>query len=188
MDAIVAAGGTPLPGEPLYELTQGQPKALLDICGQPMIQWVLDALCEARMVERVLVIGLPPDSGVRCEKAMAFMPNQGGLLQNVRAGMVKAQEINPQGEHVLFVSSDIPAINAEMVDWVVNTSMETDDDAYYNVITRQVMEARYPNSRRSYIKLRDMEVCGGDMNVLRARIGTENDAMWERIVASRKNA
>jgi hypothetical protein len=50
------------------------------------------------------------------------------------------------------------------------------------------MEARFPNSRRSFIKLRDMEVCGGDMNVLRARIGTENDAMWERIVASRKNA
>jgi hypothetical protein len=74
-----------------------------------------------------------------------------------------------------------------MVDWVVNTAMQTDDDAYYNVITRQVMEARYPNSKRSYTRFKDMEVCGGDMNVIRARIGTERDALWERVIAARKN-
>jgi NDP-sugar pyrophosphorylase family protein len=44
MDAIVIAGGIPEPGDPLYEYTQGQPKALLDIAGKPMVQWVLDAL------------------------------------------------------------------------------------------------------------------------------------------------
>ena len=40
MDAIVTAGGIPMPGEPLYEYTNGSPKALLDIAGKPMIQWV----------------------------------------------------------------------------------------------------------------------------------------------------
>ncbi len=44
MDAIVIAGGVPTPVEPLYPYTQGKPKALLDLCGKPMIQWVLDAL------------------------------------------------------------------------------------------------------------------------------------------------
>ena len=44
MNAIVTAGGIPQPGEPLYEVTQGGPKALLDIAGKPMVQWVLDAL------------------------------------------------------------------------------------------------------------------------------------------------
>ena len=74
-----------------------------------------------------------------------------------------------------------------MVDWVVNSAMQTDEDAYYTVIKRQVMESRYPASKRSYTHLKDMDVCGGDLHVLRAQIGSENDALWERIIGARKN-
>jgi GTP:adenosylcobinamide-phosphate guanylyltransferase len=188
MDAIVTAGGIPLPDEPLYEYTQGKNKALVEICGKPMIQWVLDALCGAISVERVVIVGLPENNGVTCEKVTDFLPNQGGLLQNLRAGMKFVHETNPRSQHLLSVSSDIPGITSEMVDWVANTAMQTDDDAYYNVITRQVMEARYPASRRSYVRFKDVEVCGGDMNVIRTELGAENDALWERIIAARKNA
>ncbi len=188
MDAVVIAGGVPEPEDPLYPYTQGAPKALLDICGKPMIQWVLDALCQAETIERVVVIGLPPDSGVTCTKMMAFAPSQGEMLANLRAGAVKVMEMNPEASHVLLASSDVPGITAESVNWVVNTAMQTDEDAYYNVITRQVMEARYPTSNRSYVRLRDVQVCGGDVNVVRTRMVTENHELWERIVASRKNA
>ena len=188
MDAIVTAGGIPKPDEPLYEFTQGKNKALLEICGKPMIQWVLDALSEAETVERVIVVGLPEESQVRCKKIAAFIPNQGSLLQNVRAGMQMVHETNPQSHHLLSVSSDIPAITSEMVDWLVGAAMQTDEDAYYNVITRQVMEARYPESRRSYARFRDVEVCGGDMSIIRTELGAQNDALWERIIESRKSA
>jgi len=188
MDAIVTAGGIPKPGEPLYEYTQGNFKALLDVAGKPMIQWVLDALCGAKQVERVVVTGLEADCGVTCEKAIAFLPNAGGMLDNIRHGVLKALETNPNAGHMLAVSSDIPAIQPHMVDWVVETAMQTDHDAYYNVITREVMEARYPGSKRSYIHLRNMEVCGGDMNVIRARLVTSRDSLWDRIIDARKNA
>ena len=58
MDAIVTAGGIPQPDEPLYAFTQGGPKALLDIFGKPMIQWVLDALEGAKGVDNIVIIGL----------------------------------------------------------------------------------------------------------------------------------
>jgi GTP:adenosylcobinamide-phosphate guanylyltransferase len=187
MDAIVTAGGIPLPGEPLYEFTNGRPKALLDIAGKPMIQWVLDAIGEAETVEQVIVVGLLEDSGVTCDKPTTFVAGMGGMLQNVRAGVQKLVELNPGAHHVLTVSSDIPAITGEMIDWTVNACIETDHDLYYNVITREVMEARYPNSKRSYIRLKDMEVCGGDMNAIRAKTVTANEALWERIIEARKN-
>src|SRR3990172_3974247 len=136
MDAIVTAGGIPMPGEPLYEYTNGSPKALLDIAGKPMIQWVLDALGEAETVERVIVVGLLEESGVTCPKPTTFVPGQGGMLQNVRAGVQKLFDLNPEAHNVLTVSSDIPAITGEMVDWTVNACQETDHDLYYNVITR----------------------------------------------------
>jgi len=187
MDAIVTAGGIPQPEDPLYPYTQGGPKALLDICGKPMIQWVLDALAGAKTIDSILVIGLEADSGVTCSKPIVFIPNQGGMLDNIRGGVKKVLELNPQSHHVIAVSSDIPAITSEVVDWAVNAAMETDEDVYYNLITRQVMEARYPTSKRSYVRLKDVEVCGGDMNVIRTITVTTNDELWERIVAARKN-
>jgi molybdopterin-guanine dinucleotide biosynthesis protein A len=188
MDALVLAGGIPQPGEPLYDFTQGKPKALLDISGKPMVQWVLDALSQAKSIDRVVVVSLEEDSGLKCEKPVAYLPNQGEMLNNIRAGVRKVLELNPGARHVLSVSSDIPSITGEMVDWMVDTTAQSDHDIYYSVITRQVMEARYPNSKRSYIRLKDVDICGGDMNMFRAQTATENEALWEKIIAARKNA
>lgn len=187
MDAIVTAGGIPLPDEPLYEFTRGEYKALLDVAGKPMIQWVLDALDAAETVERVVLIGLPENCGITSKKLSALLPNQGDMLENIRGGVKKVLEINPNANHSLIASSDIPSITGEMVDWVVNAAMQTDDDIYYNVIERSVMEKRYPTSNRSYTFLKDYTICGADMNVIRTMTVTSNDTMWKKIIAARKN-
>jgi GTP:adenosylcobinamide-phosphate guanylyltransferase len=187
MDAIVTAGGIPQPGEPLYEYTQGKSKALLDVAGKPMIQWVLDALDGAASIQRVLIIGLDPESGVTGQKTVAFLPNQGGMVDNIRFGIFKLLEINPAAKHVLLVSSDIPGITPEMVDWVVAAAMQTDEDAYYNVIPREVMEKVFPGSKRSFTQLKDLELCGGDMNIVATRMVTARGEIWDKIVAARKN-
>ena len=153
MDAIVTAGGIPQPGEPLYEYTLGASKAMLDVAGKPMIQWVVDALEGAQTIDGIVIIGLPPESEIKSSKITAHIPNQGGMVDNIRAGVNKVMEKKSGAEHVLVVSSDIPTITAEMVDWVVNTAMQTDLEAYYNVIERSVMEKRFPGSKRSYTRL-----------------------------------
>jgi GTP:adenosylcobinamide-phosphate guanylyltransferase len=187
MDAIVTAGGIPQPGEPLYEYTLGASKAMLDVAGKPMIQWVIDALEGAQTIDGIVVIGLPPESEIKSTKITARIPNQGGMVDNIRTGVNKVLEQKPGVRHVLLVSSDIPTITSEMVDWVVNKAMETDLEAYYNVIAREVMEKRFPGSKRSYTRLRDMEVCGGDMNLIKTSLVTQNDELWNKLVAARKN-
>jgi GTP:adenosylcobinamide-phosphate guanylyltransferase len=187
MDAIVIAGGVPGPDEPLYPFTQGAPKALLDVAGKPMAQWVLDALDGAQSIDRVVVIGLEENSGLHSHKVVSFIESEGSILLNIRRGVQKVLEINPSAGHVTVASADIPGVRSEHIDWVVRTAMQTDEDVYYNVITRQVMEARYPGSKRSYTRLKDVEVCGGDLNVVRTMTVTGNDELWERIIASRKN-
>ena len=188
MDAIVTAGGIPLPEEPLYPATRGQPKATVDVAGKPMVQWVLDALTDSKVIDNVIIVGLTEKSGLKCGKKMYFVSNQGKMVENLRAGASKALEVNKNTEHVLIVSSDIPAITGDMVDWVVNTAMETKLDVYYNVIKREVMEKRFPGSKRTWTRFTDMEVCGGDMNVGRAKlILSENNNLWEKITDARKN-
>jgi GTP:adenosylcobinamide-phosphate guanylyltransferase len=187
MDAVVTAGGIPKQGEPLYEYTRGKSKALLDVAGKPMVQWVLEALDGAASIQRVVIIGLEPESGVTSRKTVAFLPNQGGMVENIRTGVFKILELNPEAHHVLMVSSDIPGITPEMVDWVVATAMQTDEDAYYNVIPREDMEKVFPESKRSYTHLKDLDVCGGDMNVIRSSMVTAEEGIWNELIASRKN-
>lgn len=187
MDAIVTAGGIPLPEDPLYPYSNGEPKALIDIAGKPMIQWVLDALSDAQKVERVVIVGLSPKSGVTCKKPLYFLSNQGNMLANIVAGVNKVLELNPQAEYVLIVSSDIPGIKPFMVDWLIETAMQTQDDIYYGVVPREVMEKRYPNSRRTYTRLKDIEVCGADMNIAHVRMATQHLDLWERLIGNRKS-
>ncbi len=188
MDAVVTAGGIPEPEDLLYPYTQGESKALLKIAGKPMVQWVLDAISQAKTIDRVGLVGLDESSGVTCQKPISLVPNQGSMLNNIRSGVQEVTRINPQAEYALIVSADIPAITAEMIDWSVNKSLETDDDLYYSVVTREVMESRFPGSKRSFIRLKDMEVCGADMNMVRTAVVTGRDEFWDRLINARKNA
>ena len=188
MDAIVTAGGVPLPEEPLYDATQGSPKALVDVAGKPMVQWVLDALTESKSVDNVIIVGLTEKSGLKCGKKMYFVSNQGKMVQNLQAGAQKVLEINKDAEFVLIISSDIPAITSEMVDWVAATMLKEQVDVIYNVIQRDVMEKRFPGSKRTWTKLKDMEICGGDMNAGRLKLIIDDETeMWEKITNSRKS-
>jgi len=187
MDAIVIAGGIPRPEDPLYTYSHGDAKALIDIAGKPMVQWVLDALGNAKQVDNVIIIGLSPKSGVTCKKSIHYVSNQGRMLANIVAGVNKALEINKRTKYVLVVSSDIPTLKSEMVDWLINTCMETKDDLYYGVCPRDVMEARFPGSKRTYTHLKDMDVCGADINLTHVRMATEHLDIWESLIGSRKS-
>ena len=74
-----------------------------------------------------------------------------------------------------------------MVDWLVNLVQKSDGNVFYNAITRQVMESRYPGSHRTYVHLKDYEVCGGDMNALRLSVLDTENPMWKRLVEARKS-
>ena len=187
INAIVTAGGIPQPGDPLYTYSNGNSKALIDIAGQPMVQWVLDALSASKVVDQVVVIGLSAKSDLTCSKPLHYISNQGRMLANIVAGVNKSLELNPKGEYVLIVSADIPALKADMVDWLVKTSMQTQDDLYYGVCPREVMEARFPTSKRTYTKLKDMEACGSDINVIHVSMATEHLDTWEELIGNRKS-
>jgi GTP:adenosylcobinamide-phosphate guanylyltransferase len=187
MDAIVLAGGIPGVEDLLYPYTQGLPKAMVDICGKPMVQWVLDAMEEAETIDHVVIMGISPESNLTSSKIKDYVNDQGSILLNIRAGVERIQKFNPQVGHVAIVSADIPAVLPDQINWVIKTAMQTDLDIYYNVIERKVMEQRFPGSKRSYTRLKDAEVCGGDLNIARASIVTGDEALWNRIIAARKN-
>jgi GTP:adenosylcobinamide-phosphate guanylyltransferase len=185
MDALILAGGVPTSDDPLYYASAGRSKAMIDVAGKPMVQWVIDAIEGADSVERLIVIGLPEDANLQSSKAIAYLPESGGLLANVTAGVERLQSIDPSVQQVLLLSCDIPTITPEIVDWCVQDT-DPDSDLEYCVVEKETMETRFPGANRSYVRLQDVEVCGGDMNVVHARL-VQDTTFWERMFEARKN-
>jgi GTP:adenosylcobinamide-phosphate guanylyltransferase len=187
LDAIVTAGGLTLPNEPLYPLMGEGYKSLLDVHGKPMVQWVLDAISASRHLSRVVVVGLPVDTKITCQKPLHLLEDHGDAVENVCAGVAYLLKDSDVEEKVLLISGDIPAITGEMLDWLVARVEESEHDLYYNVLRRQVMEARYPSSRRTYLHLKDGDFCGGDASAIRKEIATHAHPLFKKLTSARKN-
>jgi molybdopterin-guanine dinucleotide biosynthesis protein A len=187
MNVIVTAGGHSDPGQPLYELTHGSQKALLDIAGQPMVQWVLDALSASSRVEHVFLVGLPPETSLTCAHPLVLLPDHGDMLANIIAASCEVQRADPRITHALLVSGDIPALRAEMVDWLINQVQLLDQDIYYTTVDRGTMEACFPASRRTFLHMKDIEVCGGDLHCFRLGAASETNPLIERLISARKS-
>lgn len=187
MNAIIMAGGSHNPSDPLYAQTQGGYKSLLRVAGRPMLQWVLDALAAAPQIAGVYIVGLPLEVSLSFPRTLLLLPDQGDMVGNLLHGARVIAAQHPHETHALAVSADIPLITGEMVSWMVEQVEREDKDIYYNIITRAVMEMRFPGSKRTYVRLQGVEYCGGDMNAISLRAAADENPLWERIVAARKN-
>jgi GTP:adenosylcobinamide-phosphate guanylyltransferase len=188
IDAVIIAGGIPKPDEPLYPLTQGKSKALLPIAGQPMVQWIVDALSGSAQVGRIVVVGLAPDDGaLTSAKELSYAPNAGSMIGNAEAGIKKILEHNPGADKVVICSSDIPCLTSPMVDWLITTCLATDHDIYYGLISQADMERRFPGSRRSYFAIKEGRFCGSDIIMASTRLLGSYHPAWQEIVGARKN-
>lgn len=187
MNAIVMAGGKLQPKEPLYTLMPEGYKSMLPVAGKPMVQWVVDALNEARFVHRILVIGLPPSNPLESVKPLLMLEDQGDMVTNIQEGARQVHRLESNELSALTVSADIPLISGEMVDWVAERVAGEPADICYNVIERSTMEAVFPSSRRTYVKLKGQELCGGDLNSVRIGLALEDNPFWQRLVESRKS-
>ncbi|MDY0020068.1 MAG: NTP transferase domain-containing protein [Anaerolineae bacterium] len=188
MDCIISAGGIPEEEDLLYEYTQGRPKALLDMAGKPMVQWVVDALTGAKSIDHIILIGLRPEDGITSPKLTDVLPDQGSLVGNMVAGAERALEYNPGAYHVVMATADIPTITAEMVDGLIAQCTDPTVDVYYTVVERSLMEARFPNSKRSYVHLTDGDLAGGDIHIGNPKLAQTQRELAEELLKNRKSA
>jgi GTP:adenosylcobinamide-phosphate guanylyltransferase len=188
MNVLITAGGRPLPNEPLYAETQGGYKAMLDIAGKPMIGWVLEAVSASPQVEQIVIVGLPETSDVgHCPKLAAVIDDRGDLVSNVMAAGQEALRLSPNAKQALLISSDVPAISTEGLEWLMQQMSGSEDDVFYTVVERSVMERRFPGAKRTYAHLKGLEVCGGDVFGFRLDLVQNPKPIWQKMVETRKN-
>lgn len=188
MNALLLAGGSIPDDDPLYAEAQNGRRSLIDLHGKPMAQWVIDALDASDAVNELYVIGLTPQSGLSSKKPMHYLPDSGGLFENIRDGVLRATADDPSQTRVITASSDIPGLRPDMVDWLAaQVELDPSSSIFYNVITQETMETRFPEAGRSFVRFKDISVCGGDVNVIDRAFFSQENLIWKKLTDARKN-
>jgi len=188
IDAVVLAGGKMAADDPLNLAGRDGSRSLIDVCGKPMVQWVIDALSGSDAVSDLYVMGLTPQSRLEAFKPLHYLADQGSMFENIRYGAMQAAKDHPERDKILIASADIPALQPHMVDWLVEqVTHDPDQMLYYNVISQQTMETRFPNANRSFVRFRDISVCGGDLNAIDQSLFTVERPVWQKLANARKH-
>ena len=185
--AVVTAGKSPDEEDPLAEYTHGKPKALIPILDKPMIAYVVDALAGSRYIEHVVVVALDPSVDAQFSVPVDYVPDAEDILANAEAGIEHAVAQHPDVDAILLSSSDVPTITSPIVDSFIEDCLRTDHDLYYSIVQRSVMEARFPESRRSYVHLREGDFAGGDLILLRPGILVTKRSLLQNLTGARKS-
>ncbi len=187
MTAVVLAGGEMAPEDPLYGEGRDGFRSLIRIGGKPMVQWVVDAVDESAVIRKIYLVGLPDHYGIKAQNPLHFLPDADGLFENIRAGVLQSAADHPDIRKVFLASADAPALRPEMVNWLAE-KVQAHPEAliYYNVISREQMDIRFPEANRSFVPFRDVAVCGGDLNVVDTALFLKERPVWKKLTEARK--
>jgi molybdopterin-guanine dinucleotide biosynthesis protein A len=187
MEAIITAGGISAPDDPLYARTGVAKKALISLAGQPMINWIVEALIGSGLIDHIVIVGLKPDELGLNHPLLCFIDAREGLLDNVLAGVDKVREINRQAKKILLCSSDIPLITPEIVRGFIEECGSQEADVYYAIVEEKTMEARFPGSKRTFVPFRGGRYSGGDLFLIDMVAAKGNVELFRSLTGSRKN-
>ncbi|MEZ4636878.1 MAG: NTP transferase domain-containing protein [Caldilineaceae bacterium] len=186
-DVLMTAGYDRNKPDPLAEVT-GQPqKVLVEIAGAPMIWHVVRALHESGIIGEIVIVGLDEEHHLDFGRPVHYLDDQGSMTANQRTGAEFLAELNDQDRYVLAMGADAPLITAEMVRWFVEACRPMHRDIYWGVVSQTVMEKTFPQSRRSYLRLREGKFCSGDLFLVDLQVGLRAHKRMEPYFDSRKN-
>lgn len=135
-------------------------KALLEINGKYMIEYVLEVLEEIEEIEKIVVVG-PEDllNHLIKGKLEKIVPCTDSLVQNAVNGMNYFSE----DKMILILSCDIPMITPEAIRDFLAQTAKVSADFYYPIIDKEANDKKYPGVKRTYVKLKDGTFTGGNI-------------------------
>lgn len=156
-NAVVLAGGRNSPE--MAAATGTENRALTPIGTRTMLDYVVSALREAPSVGEIFVVGTVPQSGRYTQIAGCET-----LLENLMAGLEAAGE----GERALVSTSDIPFLTPEAAEDFVVRALATGADLCCSYVPLAVCTQKYPEMKRTAIKLAEGRFTLGNMMLVNA--------------------
>ncbi|MFN3650320.1 MAG: NTP transferase domain-containing protein [Armatimonadota bacterium] len=159
-------------------------KALVPMLGKPLVDYVLDALCRARTVNRILVVGAPVvHSYVQRWERVETVPECETLLDNAYCGLQAAGT-----PRVLFCHPDQPLLRPEMIDHFVEHARRQDADLVTSWVRSEVL-GRYEEGDHKFADFADGRYAHGNLFLARKEFPAAEEVKerLDRLYEARKN-
>lgn len=185
--AIILAGQRPGP-DALAVAFGGTVKALVPICGEPMITRVVRTLSDTPELTRIIVMAQDThtlQAAIRsgCARAEA-MPSGAGIATSLLA---LADEFARDGRSLwpaLVTTADHPLLTTEMVQAFLAKAQGA--DLAIGMVERQTMLRAYPNNQRTWLKFRDGFWSGANLFALNSAACEPVLRVWAEAEQDRK--
>ncbi len=186
IDALILAGRRTGEVDPLAAIDDVPHKALLVAGGKPLIRRVVEAL---KMSKRAAAIRIAAPEDVREALAAALRGIDGWSFVNAEgspAATVLAAIEGLGGERGLLVTTcDHALLSGEMIRTFLSQARKC--DAAAACVDRGVYAARFPESRRTFIRLKDLSFSGANLFWFAGARAKGLADFWRRLEAKRKN-
>ncbi|HBC93835.1 MAG TPA: hypothetical protein DCZ10_13305 [Pelotomaculum sp.] len=182
LDAVVLAGSSN--DGPLRECSEARYEALIPIGGKIMVQYVVEALLGCPQVRRVVVVGPVAElSPFFNGEQVSVIGSRGGIMDNIEAGLKSCLEAG----RVLLVTSDIPMLTTQAVNDFLELCGDMSGDLYYPIISKQVVENKFPTTRRTYVNLKEGVFTGGNLFLINPAVFKQCVENGQKIISLRKS-
>ena len=166
----------------LKEISEETQEALIQLAGRPQVEYVLDALVEARCTREIVLVA-PDDLDGLLRPGIRRVPVVGDMLGNLKEGLNSAQS-----DWVLIATSDIPLLKGDMVDeFLQDCFSQPGASVYMPVVPADVLESFNDDMKRTYGRVREGRYTGGNLFLIKRVLPPH---VWERaeeFVAARKS-
>lgn len=182
--AILAGGG---PDSEVAAASNAPCKALAQIGGRPLIEYVLDALRKAETVQDIIAI----ESPARTLSLSGAMPPDVPVFpaggERMIDSFVAAVEACPTQEEVLIVTADLPLLTSAAVDGFVSSCQDTQCGLSYPVVRADSFDQAFPGRGKTVARLREGRFTGGNLAIVSRRFVVTQAPAIARTLDRRKS-
>jgi GTP:adenosylcobinamide-phosphate guanylyltransferase len=155
-------------------------KCNLDIAGKPMLQWVLDALRKTE-VRKPYVVVIDDVRAISANADVDIIPAKSSAPASTMAAIEHLD-----GYPVLITTGDHPLLTAEMITHMLTASETRSADVYVGLAKAEVIQVRYPQTKRTYFNLGGTRVSGCNLFTITSSHGLKLLERWQELEQNRK--
>lgn len=179
--AILASGGP----DKLAKELGGPHKALIELAGKPMIEYVIDALAECPELDRIVVVAHESGIGSHWQTDLPLVYPQGDSYMDA---VEAAKDALSDMDCMLICTCDAPMLTPEAVSHFVQSCRSRPSaDLAYSVVKASVVQSRFPEMRRTVVKLVEESFMSGCLAAMTRRFLDEHIERLGEVFAQRKN-
>lgn len=180
-DAIVLAG-SPNTG-PLAECSAESYEAMIKIGDKPMVRYVVDALLDSKLINKIAISGPKELAGYFPEDCVVVVEPEGTVIGNA----AKALEFVDTSKPVIISTCDIPLLSAEAVVDLITLCQGANADFFYPIVSMEEANQKFPGVKRTSAKIKEGKFTGGNIFILNKGLNSSVKAKAQEFVNLRKS-